>query len=132
MRHENVIVFTCNWSAYWGLESAGRARRQYPAVVRPIRVPCLGRIHPGLVLKAFEHGAAGVLMLGCPPDDCHHDFGFRRAQSMLSLSRELMRLLGLRDEQLQLDAIAPGDDRSFAEKVAQFVAGINGGMLERV
>ena len=132
MHRENVIVFTCNWNAYRGLEAAGRARERYPASLRAIRVPCLGRIHPGLVLKAFEHGAAGVLMLGCPPDECHHEFGYRQAQSTLSLSRELLRLLGFRDEQLQLDTVTSSDGSSFAEKVLRFMAGLNGGPVERI
>ena len=114
------------------MEAAGRSRLPYPANLRPIRVPCLGRIHPGLVLKAFEHGAAGVLMLGCPPDECRHDFGYRQAQSTLNRSRELMGLLGFRDEQLQLDTIASGDGRSFAEKVVRFVNSLNGGPVERI
>jgi F420-non-reducing hydrogenase iron-sulfur subunit len=132
VQRENVIVFICNWNAYRGLEAAGRARQQYPANLRAVRVPCLGRIHPGLVLKAFEHGAAGVLMLGCPPEECHHDFGYRQAQSTLSLSRELMRLLGFRDEQLQLATVTSGDGSSFAEKVLRFVDGLNGGLVEPI
>jgi F420-non-reducing hydrogenase iron-sulfur subunit len=132
VQRENVIIFTCNWSAYRGLEAAGRAREQYPANVRAVRLPCLGRIHPGLILKAFEHGAAGVLMLGCPPEECHHDFGYRQAQSTLGLSRELLRLLGFRDEQLQLETVTSSDGSCFAEKVLGFMDSLKGGLVEPI
>ncbi len=66
-----VVVFTCNWSAYSGLESAGSEPRCYSPVIRPIKVICLGRLSPGLILKTFEKGADGVLLLGCPPGDRH-------------------------------------------------------------
>ena len=33
-----VVVFTCNWNAYSGLETAGAERRSYPAAVRPLKV----------------------------------------------------------------------------------------------
>jgi len=89
-----VIVFTCNWQAYNGLEAAGAGRAHYPASVRPLKVMCLGRLSAGIILKAFEKGADGiilkafekgadgVLLLGCPPGECHYEFGNRRAEEV--------------------------------------------------
>ena len=126
MEHPKVVVFTCNWNAYSGLETAGRSHQQYPTNVRPIRVICLGRLHPGLILKAFERGANGVLMLGCPPDDCHYDFGYRKAEAVFIRSKELIQLLGFKKTQLHLDYVAAGDGKMFVRKVRKFVAGLNG------
>ena len=121
-----VVVFTCNWSAYSGLEAAGKNREQYPETVFPIRVECLGRLHPGIILKAFQRGAAGVLMLGCPPDECNFDFGFRKAEEVYTQSRDLILTLGFHDSQLKLDSVAAGDGKTFSEKVIGFIRGING------
>jgi coenzyme F420-reducing hydrogenase delta subunit len=87
---------------------------------------CLGRLHPGLILKAFERGADGVLMLGCPPGDCHYDFGYRKAEAVFTRSKELIQLLGFKQKQLHLDHVAAGDGNMFVRKVRKFMAGLNG------
>jgi F420-non-reducing hydrogenase iron-sulfur subunit len=119
-----VIVFTCNWHAYSGLETAGYERLSLPAGVRPVKVMCLGRLHPGLVLKAFELGADGVLMLGCPPGECRYEFGNSRAEELFEETRALARLLGIGEERLWLDWVAAGDGEAFMEKVREFVEGV--------
>ncbi|HID63552.1 MAG TPA: hydrogenase iron-sulfur subunit [Anaerolineae bacterium] len=121
-----VVVFTCNWNAYSGLEMAGSERLSLPAGVRPVKVMCLGRLHPGLVLRAFELGADGVLMLGCPPDECRYEFGNSRAEELFEETRALARLLGIGEEQLRLDWVAAGDGEGFAKKVQEFVGGMAG------
>ena len=60
MAPRKVILLTCNWNAYSGLETAGVERLNYPADVFPLKVPCLGQISSGIILKAFENGAEGV------------------------------------------------------------------------
>jgi len=116
-----IVVFTCNWNAYSGLETAGAERREYAAAVRPLKVMCLGRLSAGIILKAFEKGADGVLLLGCPPGECHYEFGNRRAEEVFAEAEEMAALLGLRDEQLQLDWVAAGEGEAFVEKVRAFV-----------
>ena len=121
-----VIVFTCNWNAYSGLEMAGYERLSLPAGVRPVKVMCLGRLHPGLVLKAFELGADGVLMLGCPPGECRYEFGNSRAEELFEETRALACLLGIGEERLRLDWVAAGDGEAFAQKVREFVGEVAG------
>ena len=121
---DKVLVFTCNWNAYSGLETAGLQRRTYSAAVHPIKVMCLGDLSPGIILKAFEHGAAGVLLLECPPDECHYEFGNRRAQEIFSVTRKLVRLLGYSPQHFRLDQVAVGDGQNWVEKVQSFMAGL--------
>ncbi len=116
-----TIVFTCNWSAYSALELAGHSKLSYPASVLPIKLMCLGRLHPGLVLKAFELGAGGVLLLGCPPNECHYGFGNIRAEELFAQTRALAHLLGFGEERLLLGWMAAGEGESFARKVKDFV-----------
>ncbi len=115
-----VVVFTCNWSAYSALETAGSKRLAYPANVRPIRVMCLGRLHPGLILKAFELGAAGVLLLGCPPGECHYEFGNQRAEELFQETRAIAHLLGIGNERLKLEWVGVGEGEAFVQKVMEF------------
>ena len=97
-----------------------------PLAIRPLKVMCLGRLNPGTILKAFEKGADGVLLLGCPPGECHYEFGNRRAEEVFAEARQMATLLGYGEAQLKLDWVAAGEGETFAAKVQAFVAGLNG------
>ena len=126
MTNLKVIVFTCNWNAYSAMETAGVERLRYPPFVYPIKVMCLGQISPGVILKAFEKGASGVLLLGCPSGKCHFEFGNRRVEEVFHEAKGLATVLGYRDEQLYLDWVAAGEGHDFVVKVHRFVSGLNG------
>lgn len=59
-----IVGFLCNWCGYAGADLAGSLRRDYPADIRIIRVPCSGRVNPLLVAKALLDGADGVMVSG--------------------------------------------------------------------
>jgi len=59
-----IVAFLCNWCAYTGADLAGTSRMKYKPNVRVIRVMCSGRVEPAFVLKAFQQGADGVMVLG--------------------------------------------------------------------
>ena len=124
---QKAVVFTCNWGAYRGLEAAGRHHSSYAPWVYPMKVMCLGRLSPGIILKAFNLGADGVLLLGCPPDECHYEFGSQRAKETFDLTSRLMQLLGHSDKCLVLDRVTAGDEKTWVTKLKTFVDGLNGG-----
>ncbi|MFQ6014554.1 MAG: hydrogenase iron-sulfur subunit [Anaerolineae bacterium] len=121
-----VIVFTCNWGAYTGVELAGRERLTYPAQVRLMRLPCLGRLSPGLILQAFEWGAAGVLILACPSDQCHYQLEGEGERQFFAQAEAITRLLGLDGRRLKLERIPVGDGVAFVQALTSFVEGLAG------
>jgi coenzyme F420-reducing hydrogenase delta subunit/ferredoxin len=121
---ERILAFTCNWGGHSGAEASGMQRRMLPAELRTVRIPCLGRLSPGLLLRALEQGAAGVLMAGCHEDGCRFEFGRDQAALALAQAQSLADLLGLGAERLEMVGIAPGDAEAFAQAVHQFVARI--------
>jgi coenzyme F420-reducing hydrogenase delta subunit len=121
-----IVVFTCNWNAYSGLESAGVQRLPYSPAILPIKVACLGQISPGTILNAFQKGADGVLLLGCPPDECHYEFGNRRAEEVFNETKRLARLLGVKDTQLVLEWVGAGEGAVFVKKVQDMLSGLDG------
>jgi coenzyme F420-reducing hydrogenase delta subunit len=125
MRDLKVVVLTCNWNPYSALETAGAERREISPVVHSLKVMCLGQISPGIVLKAFEKGADGVLLLGCPPGECHFEFGNRRAEELFAEARRLAGLLGYGEHQLKLDWVGAGQGEAFQDKVQAFVMGLS-------
>ena len=124
-KDSKIILFTCNWNAYSGLETAGAEKVSYAPAVYPIRLACLGRITPGIILKAFENGANGVLLLGCSEAECQFETGNKQVTEIVPETRSLLNLLGYNDKQFQLDFVDAGDGKSFKEIIQNFTKGID-------
>jgi coenzyme F420-reducing hydrogenase delta subunit len=102
-----VTVFLCVNCARPGRlpTSAGRPRPEvpdfrWPASVRPVLLPCTGRLQPEQVLKAFESGADLVCAVGCQEDNCHYLEGSRRCARRVDHVRSILREIGLGSERL--------------------------------
>jgi heterodisulfide reductase subunit A len=119
------LVFACEWSGYSAAEIAGAQGLAYPATTRIIRLNCTGRLQPGLILKALETGAAGVIVLGCAPGLCHYEQGNERCAVAFEQADGLARLLAL-DHRLKLEWVPPDDGVRFVQVVADFVTGLQG------
>jgi coenzyme F420-reducing hydrogenase delta subunit len=116
-----IIGFVCNWGAYSGVEMAGVNKKEYPASVKLVRVMCLGRLHLGLILKAFELGADGVMLLGCPPEDCHYESGMSMAKELFTQARKVLNLLGINQKRLALVEVPLGRGDILTKQVSIFV-----------
>jgi F420-non-reducing hydrogenase iron-sulfur subunit len=116
-----VVVITCNWNAHDSLQEAGRQHLSYPAGVRPLMVDCLGQVGSSTILKALEKGAHGVLVVGCSPEECHYEFGSRRAAEQFEEARRLATLLGFHEEQLEFQQVHAGEGERLLEVVRAFV-----------
>jgi coenzyme F420-reducing hydrogenase delta subunit len=116
-----VIIFTCNWNAHESLQEAGKRHLNFPAGVRPLKVDCLGQVGASTVLKAFEKGADGVMLVGCSPEECHYEFGSRRASELFEEVRKLASLLGFSEQQLAFHQVGAGEGEALIEKVREFV-----------
>jgi len=120
-----VVIFTCNWNAHESLQDAGQRRLHFPSGVRPLKVDCLGQLGPSAVLKAFEKGADGVMLVGCPPEECHYEFGSQRALELFKEVRKLAKLLGFGEERLEFHQVSTGEGEALTEKVRLFVEGVS-------
>jgi F420-non-reducing hydrogenase iron-sulfur subunit len=109
-----ILAFCCNWCSYAGADLAGTSRIQYAPNVRVIRVMCSGRVDPTFILKAFEKGLDGVLVLGCHPGDCHYIAGNYKAARRLPLLRKMLEQLGVEPQRLRLDWVSAAEGDRFA------------------
>ncbi len=101
--HEPVIVgFLCHWCAYRAADLVGMSRAPIAANLRPVRVMCSSRVDPELVLKAFQEGADGVVIVGCHLGECHYVDGNLRALRRVRLLQALLRHAGVAPERLEI------------------------------
>jgi len=117
----HLVVFACNWDGLSCIEAAAQAGLSYPASVRVVRVSCLSRVHQGLMLKAFELGADGVMLLGCEPANCPFDIDAGLMAQEYEKARKVLRLLGLGEERLVLCHMLRGDGSGFVGRVTGFI-----------
>ena len=116
-----IAGFVCNWGAYSGVEMAGVDKREYPASIKLVKVMCLGRLHLGLILKAFELGADGVMLLGCPAENCYYESGMERTKELFTQARKMLNLLGIDQKRLALVEVPLGRGDLLVKQVSTFV-----------
>ena len=116
-----IIGFLCNWCSYAGADRAGTAQTPYPANLNIIRVMCSGRIDPQFILKAFEQGADGVIILACHPGDCHYKEGNVRALQRYRLLLQMLEPFGIEKERCRFDFVSAGEGDRFVQLITEMV-----------
>ena len=74
-----------------------------------VSLPCSGRIESALILKTLERGYAGVIVLGCPEDNCKYVTGNKRAANRVEQVRSILANAGLDGESVMMDYVSSVD-----------------------
>lgn len=113
-----LIVFCCNWSVYPGLQLS-----ELPTVIRtPFGVivsMCSGRITPELILDAFKEGAWGVMVSGCPTEECEHNGNYKTRRRLL-LFKNLLKQLNIEPERVRLEWFSTGESMKLKHAITNF------------
>ena len=112
-----IIGFLCNWCSYTGADLAGVSRIKSAPNVRIIRTMCSGRVDPAFILKAFQRGADGVVVMGCHLGDCHYQEGNYKTIRRLPFLRRLIREFGIDPRRLRLEWVSASEGDKFAKIV---------------
>ena len=116
-----IIAFTCTWCGYPSANLAGVNKIEYPPNVKIIRVMCSGSVESGVIMDAFEHGAHGVIIIGCLMDNCHYVSGNKKAEERVEALKELFDVMGLDSQRLRTEWINASERTKFAKAVNEFV-----------
>ncbi|MDH5779780.1 MAG: hydrogenase iron-sulfur subunit [Candidatus Bathyarchaeota archaeon] len=103
MFRPKIIGFVCNWSLPIGLDLTRPGMMGGHPKIRIVRVMCVGRIDPAIVLDTFAKGADGVMVVGCHPPDCHYIQGNLQAERKIEMLKKLISRVGLEPERLRLE-----------------------------
>lgn len=99
---------------------AGTTRLKYPPNIRIIRVPCSGRVSPELILRTFQEGADGVIVMGCHLGECHYVSGNHRTAKRIPILKRLLSYVGIEPERLRLEWVSASEAMRFVEVVQEF------------
>ena len=111
------IAFCCQHSAYPAADLAGKLALHYPESLRIIRVPCAGQVDVFHILKAFEKGAAAVLVMGCEEGACHHITGNTRAKDRVRYCDTLLKEVSVDGRPVAMFNLSPNAPHKFAGAV---------------
>ncbi|MCS7126371.1 MAG: FAD-dependent oxidoreductase [Aigarchaeota archaeon] len=117
--HEKAIVFACNWCSYAGADQAGIEKLQYPPSSRVIRTMCSARVSQKFIMRAFEKGAAVVMVTGCWPQDCHYNYANLNTEKRFKQWRKLLEARGINPERLILHWNSAAESKRWAAKMKE-------------
>lgn len=84
------------------------ARDGFPANVTVNRIVCSGKLQVSTLLQAFEAGADGVYVVGCPVEECHNLQGSRRAAKRILALKKALAELDVEPERAEMFHLARG------------------------
>lgn len=123
--YPEVLIFACNWDGWSCIDAASNLGLRYPASVKLVRVNCLSRIHAGLILKAFDFGAEGVMLLGCVPGMCHFDADSEYIVNECEKAQRILEMLGVWRDRLVLVRLPAYDGHGFVGEVNKLMEEID-------
>ena len=121
-----IVAFCCNWCSYAGADGAGTARKNYPANVKIIKVPCSCRVNPLFILRAFARGADGVILCGCHPGDCHYTTGNYFTRRRMTLLLGMLNYLGVAGDRFRVEWVSAAEGARVAQVMNDFAEHIAG------
>jgi heterodisulfide reductase subunit A len=125
---EGIIVgFICNECGYASSDLAGVERFRYTEAIHLIQVPCLGRVSAIHILKGFELGAKGVILVGCMEGRCHYRVGTQNATQNIELVKETLKDKDNLAENIWMVNLCGAKSHDFAGAMNKFAKKVLGG-----
>ncbi len=100
----NIQAFCCHYTSQQTCAENGGGLLEdgFPANITINRLSCSGKLQVSELLKAFEDGADGVYVVGCPTDSCHNVMGSQRAAKKVLAVKSALKELGVEPERIEM------------------------------
>jgi coenzyme F420-reducing hydrogenase delta subunit/heterodisulfide reductase subunit C len=115
---KKLLVFACNWSMFPGLQLSESPFMKTPYGI--IVSMCSGRVAPELVLDAFDEGAWGVLIAGCPPEECDHNGNYKTKRRLILL-KNVLRQLNIESNRIRLEWFSTGESAKLEQAIDDYI-----------
>ncbi|MBU0480519.1 MAG: hydrogenase iron-sulfur subunit [Proteobacteria bacterium] len=113
----NIQVFCCHYTSQQAIAEGddGLRKSGFPEGAVINRLSCSGKLQVSTILKAFEKGADGVCVVGCPVDKCHNLMGSQRAAHRVSAVKKALEELGAGGDRIEMSHLERGFHPEFIE-----------------
>lgn len=113
-----ILAFCCQSCGYAAADEAGLKKTPYNPNIFIIRVPCTGRVDTHFILKAFELGFDGVMVIGCKRDSCRYIDGLEKVKQKIKIIKETLEPFA--NTRLIHKSLSANEGNKFAEIVNEF------------
>lgn len=113
----DIQAFCCHYTSQQTIAEGSEGLKQdgLPANVTLNRVVCTGKLQVSTLLKAFEEGADGIYVVGCPADQCHNIKGSQRAAKRVDAIKKALAELAVEPERIEMFHLERGFHPEFVE-----------------
>ena len=127
-----VLAYGCVWGGLAAADHAGLKGLRYDPRLYLLKVGCIGQLDPSVIARAFLEGANGLILIGCPPDDCHHSYGLDHTWSRVNLIKKLLNFCDLDRRRIALGHVDLNQPEEYIVLAESFIKLINElGPIER-
>jgi F420-non-reducing hydrogenase iron-sulfur subunit len=113
-----ILGFCCQNAIAGEGDLAGEGRMSFEPTVKIVQIPCSSKVDTLPIIKAFEAGADGVFVLGCPDQACHLLDGNLRARKVVNHTKRLLGEIGIESSRLEMFQLGTPEWEHF-EQVAE-------------
>lgn len=119
-----ILVLYCDFDVYdvTDLRQSTKGKHAGKALVG---IPCVAKLKAIDIMRAFEYGADGVLVIGCPDDECTYEGGGYWGGRRVLEAKRLLDELGIGDR-LEIRQISGLNLDRFDAVVADFADRVEG------
>jgi coenzyme F420-reducing hydrogenase delta subunit len=113
----NIQAYCCHYTSQQTLAEGpeGLKADGFPENITINRLVCTGKLEISTLLKAFEDGADGVYVTGCPHDQCHNLMGSKRAGKRVAAIKKALAELGVEPERIEMYHLERGFHPEFVK-----------------
>ncbi len=94
------------------------------AHIKYVKMACSSMVKDLFILKAFESGADGVVVLVCPEEACRYVEGSIRAARRVNRVKTILQDIGLESDRLSIFNTRPGDTDTLESILTKTVTGL--------
>jgi coenzyme F420-reducing hydrogenase delta subunit len=117
-RSGEVVVISCDHGAgHFAPTLSAAGASIYP-------VDCAGNLHTSVIELFLRTGASGVLILACPPRDCHHREGPQWLVERIYQAREAELQARVNRERVRIANVNAGERRAALQVYRVFAANV--------
>jgi len=85
-----IIAFCCRSCGYAAADDAGLKKISYHPNIFILSVPCTGRIDTNFIIKSFELGFDGVMIIGCRKNACRYIDGVEKVEKKITILKNII------------------------------------------
>jgi len=115
-----ILAFLCYWCAYGAADLMGLNGEKLPENFRSIRIRCSASLSLDVISEILARDLAdGIIVAGCPVDNCHHAWGNYMQERRIEMLNESLQLLGVNDKLVKWEYIGVPHWKKLANSIRQ-------------